>query len=307
MRGRTRQTREIDAARAVRGRAGTLDISPAAFGKGMHWVNWLTGDSALAVLLRVLLTVYCLVLVWAWVFSDRVAFQPPPPTYNAGEGIQLIGPERHRIAVYCLENPAASRLVLYAHGNGEDLGDLRGMVAEYRDHGFDVCAFDYEGYGISDGRPSTANAYRDINTVYKYLVNGKGIDPNRIILHGRSLGAAVALHLATRRPVSGIIVESAFLTEFRSVTQIPLFPFDKMRNDCEIKKLSYPVLFIHGEDDRTIRIWQGKELYRLARALKFAYWVPGAGHDDLMAVAGAGYWKRIRAFADLLNREKYTL
>lgn len=273
----------------------------------MHWVNWFGGNSVPAVLLRFLVTVYCLVMGWAVLFSDRIAFQPPTPTYSEGNGIYRIGPKGHRVALLCLTNPTASQLVLYAHGNAEDLGDLRGMIAEYRKQGFSVCAFDYEGYGISDGHPSTENAYLDIETVYTYLVQHEGVDPSRIILHGRSLGAAVALHLATRRPVSGIILESAFLSAFRSVTQIPLFPFDKMRNECEIRKLSYPALFIHGEDDRVVRVWQGKHLYHLAPGLKFAYWVSGAGHNDLMTVAGVAYWKRIRAFGKFLGGEKYTL
>lgn len=284
-----------------------MDGSLMPISKLMHWVNWFAGKSVPAVLLRFLLTVYCLVMGWALLFSDRIVFQPPTRTYREGTGIHRIGPRGHRVAILCLMNPAASQLVLYAHGNGEDLGSLREMIAEYRTQGFNVCAFDYEGYGISDGHPSTKNAYRDIDTVYTYLVQREGIDPNRIILHGRSLGAAVALHLATRRPVSGIILESAFLTAFRSVTQIPLFPFDKMRNNCEIRKLTYPALFIHGEDDRVIRVWQGKDLYRLAPGLKFAYWVPGAGHNNLLAVAGASYWKRIREFGKFLDEEKYTL
>lgn len=273
----------------------------------MHWASWFAGDTVAAIVLRFLLMAYCLVLAWALLFSDRIAFQPPAPTYKEGHGIHRIGPQGHRVAILCLTNPAASQLVLYAHGNGEDLGDIRQIIADYRDQGFDVCAFDYQGYGISDGRPSTGNAYRDIDTVYNYLVEREGVDPNRIIVHGRSLGAAVTLHLATSRPVSGIIMESAFLTAFRSVTQIPLFPFDKMRNDREVRKLTSPVLFIHGEEDRVIRAWQGKELYRLAPGLKFAYWIAGAGHNNLLAVAGAGYWKRIRAFATFLNRKKYTL
>jgi len=160
---------------------------------------------------------------------------------------RIATPSGHRIAILALTNTITSQVVLYAHGNAEDIGGVRDVMEEYRAAGFEVYTFDYRGYGISDGKPSTENSYEDINIVYNHLVQQKGIDPERIILHGRSLGAAVALHLASRRPVSGVIVQSAFLTAFRAKTQIPLSPFDKMRNDREIQRLKCAVLLIHGE------------------------------------------------------------
>jgi abhydrolase domain-containing protein 17 len=242
-------------------------------------------------------------LVWAWFFSDRIAFQPPPPTYAEGNGVYRIAtPDGHSIAILVLTNAAASQVVLYVHGNAEDIGGVRDIMEEYRAAGFEVYTFDYRGYGISDGKPSTDNSYEDISTVYNYLVEKKGIHPNQIILHGRSLGAAVALHLANRRPVSGVIMESAFLTAFRARTQIPLSPIDKMRNDREIQRLKCPVLFIHGEDDQTIKTWQGKKLFNLAHEPRFAYWVPNAGHDDVLVSDEAEYWKQIRAFADFIEK-----
>ena len=110
------------------------------------------------------------------------------------------------------------------------------------------------------------------------------------------------MHLANRRPVSGIIMESAFLTAFRAITQIPLSPIDKMQNDREIQRLKCPVLFIHGEHDQTIKTWQGKKLYNLAHEPKFAYWVPNAGHNDVLVSDEAEYWKQLRHFADFIEK-----
>ncbi|MDD5705069.1 MAG: alpha/beta hydrolase [Kiritimatiellae bacterium] len=273
---------------------------------GQLWKKWLIGEFTLRRLFRSLIEIFlCLlaILAWAYLFSDRIAFQAPPPTYTEGNGVYRIAtPDGHRIAILALTNPAASQVVLYVHGNAEDIGGVRDIMEEYRSVGFEVYSFDYRGYGISDGKPSTVNAYEDISTVYKYLVERKGIHPDRIILHGRSLGAAIVLNLANRQPVSGVIIESAFLTAFRAISQIPLSPIDKMRNDREIQRLQCPVLFIHGEDDQTIKTWHGKKLYNLAPEPKFAYWVPNAGHDDVLVSDEAEYWKRLRSFADFVAK-----
>lgn len=270
------------------------------------WKKWLIGEFTFRRLFRSLIEIYlCIlvILVWAYLFSDHIAFQAPPPTYTEGNGAYRIAtPDGHSIAILALTNQAATQVVLYVHGNAEDIGEVRDILEEYRSVGFEVYSFDYRGYGISDGKPSTANAFADIRTVYKYLVERKGIHPDRIILHGRSLGAAVALNLANRQPVSGVIIESAFLTAFRARIRIPLSPIDKMRNDREIQRLQYPVLIIHGEDDQTIKTWQGKKLYNLAPEPKFAYWVPNAGHDDVLFADEAEYWKQLRSFADFVAK-----
>jgi len=65
-------------------------------------------------------------------------------------------------------------VILYAHGNAEDIGGVRDIMEEYRAAGFEVYTFDYRGNGISDGKPSTDNSYEDISSVYSYLVEQKG-------------------------------------------------------------------------------------------------------------------------------------
>lgn len=273
-----------------------------ADGRREKWKNLLVGKLTVRRVLLSALEIYACVLLWAWLISDRLAFQPPPATYAEGEGISFVAvPGGERVAVLSLTNAAATHVVLYAHGNAEDIGCLRDLLEEYRDAGFEVYAFDYRGYGLSQGRPSTPKSYEDIEAVYSELVNKRGIAPNRIIVHGRSLGAAVALRLAARRQVEGVIVESGFVTAFRVMTGIPVSPFDKMRNSSEIRRLKCPVLVIHGERDTVVEPWHGKRLYELAREPKSAYWVPKAGHNDVSLFGASEYWRRIRAFADSLS------
>ena len=84
------------------------------------------------------------------------------------------------------------------------------FLYKLRDQGFSVFAYDYHGYGASSGRATEKNAYLDINAAYDYLNAQLHVPPNHIIAYGRSLGAAVAIDLATRQPLAGLIIENLF-------------------------------------------------------------------------------------------------
>jgi pimeloyl-ACP methyl ester carboxylesterase len=129
-----------------------------------------------------------------------------------------------------LPNPQAVYTVLFSHGNAEDIRDVAPLLNEIHESGFGVFAYDYRGYGTGDGVPTEENAYKDIDAAYAYLTGTLGVAPARIIAYGRSLGGGPAVDLASRKPLTGLILESTFVTAFRVRTHIPILPFDKFRN-----------------------------------------------------------------------------
>lgn len=266
------------------------------------WRRFVLGGFTWRRLLRAAGSIYLGLLLFGWLGSDRLIFRPPPPSYHAGGGYYRVPTAGGaQIGMLALTNPASRCTILYAHGNGDDLGGLRAWLEEYSGHGFDVYAFDYRGYGISDGRPGTRGALEDGEAALRHLVEDRHIPLSRIILHGHSLGAAIALDLAARHAVAGLIVESGFLTAFRCRTQIPIVPFDKLRNNRRIREIKCPVLVMHGEQDTLIPCWQGRELFRLAPEPKRAYWAPDAGHNDLPDTNPLEYWKHVLAFVALVE------
>ena len=62
------------------------------------------------------------------------------------------------------------------------------------------------------GRPSEEGLYQDAMGAHDYLTRTRMIGPERIVLFGRSLGAAVAGELAVQKPAEGLILESSFLS-----------------------------------------------------------------------------------------------
>jgi fermentation-respiration switch protein FrsA (DUF1100 family) len=256
-------------------------------------------------LLRMALSIafiYAVVGAWAWLISDRMIFLPPAPTYrDTADILKVPTSGGERIAAVYLPNPAATYTVLLSHGNAEDLGWVLPSLPPLRDLGFGVFAYDYRGYGLSQGRASEQHVYADIDAAYDYLTRELRVPAARIILYGRSLGAGAAVDLAARQSVGGLILESPFLTAFRVMTRIPLFPFDRFRNVDKIGRVRCPVLVMHGEADEIVPLWHGQRLFERAPGPKMFLAVPGAHHNDFMWVAGARYVTALRDFEALLR------
>ena len=252
---------------------------------------------AMRSIVRIALGVYASLFAFAWFFSDAVIFQPRPPSYSDGPPYRKIpAPGGGFVAIRSLWNPKARFTILFSHGNAEDLGDLEPSLRAYAAHGFSVVAYDYSGYGASTGSPSEEAAYANILAVYEYLLREHGLPPERIIAFGRSVGSGPGVELAIRKPVGGLILESAFTSAFRVATILPILPFDRFENIRKISAVRCPLLFIHGRRDGIVAFRHGETLYDRAPSPKMRLWVDGAGHNDVMRTAGEAYWKALAEF-----------
>jgi len=132
--------------------------------------------------------------------------------------------------------------------------------------------------------------------VYHHAVKTLAIPPSRLVLYGRSVGSGPATDLASRVPIGGLVLESAFVSAFRVLTKVSLLPFDRFHNLRHIRRVRAPVLVIHGTDDEVIPASHGRSLYEAAGQPKQALWIEGAHHNDVLIVAGARYWSTLAAF-----------
>ena len=256
--------------------------------------KFLGGDFTILRLIRTLLLGYAGIVCFAQLFSDNIIFQPQPVSYHdCPEIIKITTPDGTRISTLHFLNPNAIFTILYSHGNAEDIGDIRPIANALANHGFSVLAYDYRGYGTSDGKPSEHGVYQDIEAVHGYMVDEMKISPRSIIALGRSLGNGPTIHLASVKDVAGIILESPFVSAYRVVTKFPVIPFDKFRNGAMIHRVTCPVLVIHGDNDGIIPFWHGQAIFEKANEPKLSLWVKGAGHLDLMEMAGSRYWEAI--------------
>jgi uncharacterized protein len=194
---------------------------------------------------------------------------------------------------------------LFLHGNAGNITDRTRRIQEIVAAGSSVLMLDYRGYGKSSGRPSEQGLYRDSEAGFAYLL-GKGYRAEQIIVHGESLGTAVAIDLASRRPCAGLILEAPFTSASDVAgTVVPFVGPLLIRSYNslpKIRSIHVPELFMHGDRDEVIPLQLGQELFAAAEGSKTFWLIPGAGHNDILETGGAEYRHRLSTFYEgLLN------
>lgn len=246
---------------------------------------------------------YFFVMIFAHTLADQIIFQPQSAFYRDDDSILKLATESgEKISATYLKNPEAEFTILFSHGNAEDIGTAATFLSELQNAGFSVFAYDYRGYGTSEGKPSEQNSYQDIEAAYNYLTGELKIPAEKIILLGRSLGGAVSIDLAARKPCGGLIAESTFVSAFRVMTKHKIFPFDKFDSLSKIENVKCPVLVIHGKKDTLIPFWHGEMLLERANEPKFSFWIEEANHNNVFAISRNDYLREIKRFSDKLSK-----
>jgi uncharacterized protein len=209
---------------------------------------------------------------------------------------------------------AAIGTLLYLHGNGINIGANVDQANRLHKLGFSVLLIDYRGYGLSEGGfPSEANVYQDAEVAWKYLVEERYIPEEEIFIYGHSLGGAVAIDLATKRPnAAGLVVQSSFTSMIAMASQqwyTRIFPTELLVRErfdsiTKVKSLKLPVLFIHGVADDLIPYTMTQTLYQAAPQPKQLLLVPGRGHNN--ALIDREYLGIMQQFAEAARSDQLS-
>ncbi len=230
---------------------------------------------------------------------------PPPPAlglpveraeFRTADGLRLVS------WVIPPEDPGAFWLLI-CHGNGGNISDA-GRPYHYaglRALGLGLLAFDYRGYGESEGTPTEEGLYLDAEAAYRFLRDSLGVPPGRIVLFGHSLGSAVAVELARRAPAAGIVLDGALTSvqdraqELYRIVPVRWLATSRYASREKIGELRLPKLFLHAERDEVIPISHGRRLF--AAALEPKRFIPlSGGHADAFEADSAVYYGEIRRF-----------
>ena len=241
----------------------------------------------------------------ARLIAARALYYPEMGSRRPPNGVQKIrDASGTEIALVHLPNPDARCTIWFFHGNAEDLGDLEPWLRTLRDAGYAVLAFDYPGYGQSGGLPSEAAVYAAARATRRYLREQLGVAPQQTLIYGRSLGGGPAVQMAAEEAPAGLILQSTFTSVYRVLTGVRVLPFDFFENERKLARVGCPVLVMHGGRDEVIPFAHGRTLFAAAKEPKRSFWVPDAGHNDFLSVAGNDYWKALREFSELCARAK---
>jgi uncharacterized protein len=245
-------------------------------------------------------------------FPPRYPRGFPPPQVREGEGqdVWLTTEDDVRINALFRSNSHSRQVLLWFHGNAENIGYDLDHLKALSQIGINILAVDYRGYGKSEGKPDEAGVYHDADAAYDYLINQQHVCPADIFIYGHSLGGAVAVNLASRRPCGGLIVQSSFTGARAMARRIFVFPFIeyvvKSRFDSErrIRGVRAPILIVHGTRDEVVPYELGCRLYQAAPEPKRFYSIEAAGHNNVLEVGGKRYLACLKSFVEESTQEQ---
>ncbi len=242
--------------------------------------------------------IYLLIMVQMRRMEPSLLFKPDrrrPAVAEAGiSGLQTVSirtADHLALASWFLPASPGRPTILYFHGNGGNLSNRIGRARRFAARGYGLLLVEYRGYGGNAGTPSEAGFDQDALAAAAFL-DMCGINPRTTVLFGESLGTAVAVELATRRPYAAVILDSPF-TSIAAVAQrrYPLLPVGYLiRNRFDlvsrIMHVAAPLLVIQGQGDTIIPPAMGRAVYAAARDPKQIWTAPRGSHSNLLDVGG---------------------
>jgi alpha-beta hydrolase superfamily lysophospholipase len=196
------------------------------------------------------------------------------------------------LAAWYLPGPAPDAgTVLVANGNGGHRGLRAPLARALSDAGLAVLLFDYRGYGGNPGSPSEEGLALDVRAARQFLLDD-GVDPDRLLYFGESLGAAVVTELATEHPPAGLVLRSPFV-DLASVAAVhyPVLParallWDRYPVAEQLARIEVPTTVVYGGADSIVPPSQSRAVAEAAGRLHRLVEVPGADHNDAVLLDG---------------------
>ncbi|MBE2224894.1 MAG: alpha/beta hydrolase [Anaerolineae bacterium] len=192
-----------------------------------------------------------------------------------------------------------THILMYCHGNAGDIRDWSYAMPPFLEMGCSVLLFDYRGYGQSQGKPSESGLYLDGESVWGWVEEKAEEEGITAVILGKSLGSAIAIHVASQTPPGSLILDSAF-TSMREIalTVTPWLPdamLPELYESLKIApKLTCPTLVIHGRNDTLVPLAHGQALYNAMTCPKTLTIIDGADHNNLSNYPD--YYAAIQAF-----------
>ena len=240
-------------------------------------------------------------LVYLPDLPSRTISATPGDVGLAYETVHLHTEDGIRLHAWHVPAPSPRGTLLFFHGNAGNISHRLDSLLIFHRLGLDVLIFDYRGYGQSEGTPSEAGTRLDSRAAWRHLTETRGVKPGRIILFGRSLGAALAAWLASEVRPAGLILESAFTSVPDLAADLywwlPARHMSKLQYAARdhLAKVACPVLVAHSPDDEIIPFRHGLELFAAAREPKRFLELKG-DHNRGFLLSGEAYVAGLDAF-----------
>lgn len=223
---------------------------------------------------------YAALVAFVWLRQENLLFLPDMPSRELVatpadlglryEALRLPTADGEELDAWFVPADRERAVLLFFHGNAGNISHRLDSLRIFHELGLSVLILDYRGYGRSTGRPTEEGTYEDARAAWRHLVEDRGIPGQRIVLFGRSLGAAVATWLAANAAPGALIVESAFRSVPDMAAEIywflPVRLLARLHYPVEelLPHVAAPVLVIHSRDDEIIPFSHGEALHAAA-------------------------------------------
>ncbi len=262
-------------------------------------------------LLATVVTVYILLALLLYLFQGRMVFLPnlsgraltasPGDIGLAYEDVTIPTSDHERLHGWFISTANSRGVVLFFHGNAGNISHRLDSIKIFHELGFDTLIIDYRGYGQSTGKASEKGTYLDAEAAWDFLVKKRGISSDRIIVFGRSLGAAVAAWLGSQHTPAAVILESSFSSGVDMARQ--LYPFLPARLITRLKypvadyasRLNCPVLVVHSRQDEIIPYAMGQAIFAAVKQQKYFLELMG-DHNNGFLISRKDYVAGLNAF-----------
>ncbi|HEX6429777.1 MAG TPA: alpha/beta fold hydrolase [Niastella sp.] len=244
--------------------------------------------------LKVIILVYCLIGIAIYYGQDKLFFHPQPITAQSKYSFPFPFKEVNipysketniNIIQFAANQPQPKGVVLYFHGNKNNISWYAKAAPEFTSRGYDVWMIDYPGFGKSTGEFTEQQLY-DWALVFYKLAQAR-YPKDSIIIYGKSMGTGIAAQLATKRDCKALVLEAPYYS-FPSIigSWLPVYPLNKMIRFKlptwqYVQEVTNPIIIFHGTNDNTIPYRNAKQLRPYLKPQDAFITVEGAKHNDV--------------------------
>jgi pimeloyl-ACP methyl ester carboxylesterase len=231
----------------------------------------------------------------------------PAPSYEESQHHSLINKydikfitKENKSVPYILHRNKSDKYIVFAHGNGTDITIMSSWVKNLANLlNVNAMLFEYPGYSVCNGPSCEQGCCENIEIAVDYLIETLNIPEENIYLIGQSLGTGIIVDFIAKRKWQS---PTALISPYKSIVSVVMndescsskvvkSTVDMFETMKKIDKVIAPIKIFHGEDDNTINISHGKELYRALNNKLIPVWFPNTGHCDIIRKITLSQWQ----------------
>ena len=274
----------------------------------------------LIILGKVVLPAYVALVVLVYVFQDGLLFTSQPRgeqelrsvlvRHAAAEEIRFAtddGVTLHGWFLRAASIPAGKRapVLVYYGGNAEEVSGQLDEAGRFE--GYSLLLMNYRGYGGSAGKPGESALFADALRVFDYAAARADVDPQQMVIMGRSLGTGVAVHVAARRGARGVLLVSPYDSmvqvgrHHHPYLPVPLLLRHRFEAIADAPGITVPLLALAAPGDNIVPVENSRRLVEAWGGPHQLLEIVGATHN--VFAASPEYWIAIGAFLSGLRAE----